>query len=317
MAGRTTTVPVLEGDDATPRAFVGSVQSSRSPAVLRGVDVGPCVARWGDPEYLASKVGAGSTAKVHVARERNMDFRAKNFLYRVMPLQDVFRLAANGSGEEERLYLREVGSDPRGREVARIDRDFPELAKDFRLPDGYFDTSRLFSSVLRVSSPGVRVWTHYDVMDNLYVQVSGRKRAVLWAPDQALNLYMDGDKSRVLEVDGPPSDEFPLFWRASRQEADLLPGDVLFIPAMWFHNMTALDAGVAVNVFWRNLDDKVYDGKDVYGNRDLLPAAKAGRMLDNVIRQLDGLPSDIRDFYGRQLISKIEKRCLASQLHAS
>ena len=43
--------------------------------------------------------------------------------------------------------------------------------------------------------------------------------------------------------DGPPE-------AVQIHVADLAPGDVLFIPAMWFHNMTAQDFGVAVNVFW-------------------------------------------------------------------
>ena len=54
---------------------------------------------------------------------------------------------------------------------------------------------------------------------------------------------MDIDAAENAEV-------FPKFCTAERHVADLAPGDVLFIPAMWFHNMTAQDFGVAVNVFW-------------------------------------------------------------------
>ena len=63
--------------------------------------------------------------------------------------------------------------------------------------------------------------------------------------------------------------------------------------------------------FRRNLDLDAYEKKDAYGNRDLAPAAKAIRMLDNCTRQLDSLPEELRDFYGRILISRIEKRCLS------
>ena len=41
----------------------------------------------------------------------------------------------------------------------------------------------------------------------------------------------------------------------------------MFIPSMWFHNMTAKDFGIAVNLFWKNLADKLYDPKDPYGNK--------------------------------------------------
>jgi tRNA wybutosine-synthesizing protein 5 len=185
------------------------------------------------------------------------------------------------------------------------------------LPELISPASRLFSSVLRVSSGSVRVWTHYDVLDNIYAQVVGSKRAVMWAPDQALNMYLDGDKSAVVDIDAEDenAERFPKFSSAQRHVGDLEPGDLLFIPSMWFHNMTARDFGVAVNIFWKNLDGGgVYDAKDAYGNRDLLPAAKSLRMLDNVMRQLDSLPQELKDFYGRMLIARIEKKCLTSPL---
>ena len=39
---------------------------------------------------------------------------------------------------------------------------FPELIGDLSLPM-FFGEDKFFSSVLRVGSPGVRLWTHYDV----------------------------------------------------------------------------------------------------------------------------------------------------------
>ena len=43
--------------------------------------------------------------------------------------------------------------------------------------------------------------------------------------------------------------------------------------------MKALDAGIAINVFWKNLPEEVYDKKDPYGNKDLLPAAKGFKIV--------------------------------------
>ena len=49
--------------------------------------------------------------------------------------------------------------------------EFPSIAGDFQLPAGLVPADQLFSSVLRLSSPATTVWTHYDIMDNLYCQV--------------------------------------------------------------------------------------------------------------------------------------------------
>jgi hypothetical protein len=50
--------------------------------------------------------------------------------------------------------------------------------------------------------------------------------------------------------------------------------------------------------------------QDFYGNKDLLPGAKALRMLDNVVKQLDLLPPVYKDFYTRMLTAKLEKKGL-------
>ena len=39
---------------------------------------------------------------------------------------------------------------------------------------------------LIVQSAYHQVWTHYDVMDNIYCQVVGHKQAVLWPPWESL-----------------------------------------------------------------------------------------------------------------------------------
>ncbi len=60
--------------------------------------------------------------------------------------------------------------------------------------------SEYFSSCLRISSEGIRLWTHYDIMDNVLCNIRGRKRVVLWEPSdvspyllfRAANFYTGG-----------------------------------------------------------------------------------------------------------------------------
>lgn len=143
------------------------------------------------------------------------------------------------------------------------------------------------------------------------MQVTGCKRVVLFSPQEVNNLYLDGDKSRVLDIDRPDLSTFPLFPQATRHECLLEAGDVLFIPALWFHNVVSLDFSVAVNVFWKYLDTKLYDSKDTYGNKAPLPAQRAQQIVDRALKALEELPDDHKDFYARCLISRIEtKACI-------
>lgn len=297
-------------ENVSPEFFRQEIQPLRRPAIVRGFDLGPCVQKWHRVEYIKQKE-EDRPMKVHLSKEPLMDFRLKNFRYAVMSFYDLLEKAAGpGKDGDELVYLRALGGDEaRGKDATLFQRDFPSLQEDFQ-PPPLFEPEKLFSSVLRVSSADVSVWTHYDITDNVYFQIVGQKRVLMWAPDQALNMYLDGDKSQVTNVDDPDLDQFPKFALTKQYEGILQPGDTLFIPSMWFHNMKALDFGIAINMFWKNFDLKLYDKKDPYGNKDLLPAAKSLRMLDNVIRQLDELPSEIKDFYARLLILKLSKKCL-------
>ena len=50
---RTSPIPVLT--DVTAEEFREKLQPARRPCVLRGLELGTCVERWKDPEYLKSK----------------------------------------------------------------------------------------------------------------------------------------------------------------------------------------------------------------------------------------------------------------------
>ena len=285
------TIPILEY--VTSDQFRMNIQPKRQPVILRGLDVGSCVEKW-SAGYLAEKIG-NKPVSIHVSKTGQMSFlKPKNFEYKTLSFDTlVKRSAAQECHQEfflsstEVYYLRSLGNDARGREVANFSQHYPEISSDFHTPSNFLDEETIFSSVLRVSSKNVQLWTHYDVMDNFLVQVRGRKRAVLFSPEDVTYLYLDGDKSRVVDIDQPDLTVYPEFNKATAFESVMEPGDILFIPALWFHNMTSLDFSVAVNVFWRNLQSEVYDKKDPYGNKDPLPASKVFPDLIGLFLLLD------------------------------
>ncbi|KAI8776077.1 tRNA wybutosine-synthesizing protein 5 isoform X1 [Biomphalaria glabrata] len=299
----------------TTETFTADIYPKREPVILRGLDIGECLRKW-TPSYLASH-GGTQEVKVHVSSSTQMDFINKNFLYRSLPFQEFVKRAFEDEhadyfiAQKEKFYLRALGHDPR-KDVADISVQFPELAQDLTIPQ-VFEREKFFSSVFRIASRGVQLWTHYDIMDNILIQVVGRKKVVLFHPNDVDYLYLNGDKSEVLDVDNPDLSCYPKFIEAKQYRGHLEPGDILFIPALWFHNMTYEDAGVAVNVFWRHLEDKLYDTKDPYGNHDLLPAQRANQIVDRAIKALEELPEEYQEFYAHRLIDRIRHKFLAKQ----
>ena len=63
--------------------------------------------------------------------------------------------------QTEYYYLRALGGNPR-KDIADIKKDFPSLAADIHIPEA-FPEDQFYSSVFRMASAGVQLWTHYDV----------------------------------------------------------------------------------------------------------------------------------------------------------
>ncbi|XP_005989578.1 tRNA wybutosine-synthesizing protein 5 [Latimeria chalumnae] len=300
--------------DVDKELFLQEIYPLRKPAVLKGIDLGLCTSKW-TVDYI-SKAGGNRDVKVHVSSVPQMDFIKKNFAYRTLPFNEFVQRAAEEKhtqyffSEDEKYYLRSLGEDPR-KDIADIKKQFPSLAEDINIPE-FFEEERFFSSVFRISSPGLQLWTHYDVMDNLLIQVTGRKRVVLYSPRDAPCLYLTGDKSEVLDVDNPDLSKYPDFPKARRYECYLEPGSVLFIPALWFHNTVAVEFGVGVNVFWKHLQSECYDKTDTYGNKDPTAASRAMQILNRALKTLEELPDEYRDFYARRMVLRIQSKAYST-----
>jgi len=66
-----------------------------------------------------------------------------------------------------------------------------------------------------------------------------------------LFLIQGGQQSQVIFDDPESLKKFPKFKDAKAVEAILEPGDVLYLPPLWFHHVTALDMSVSVTVWSR------------------------------------------------------------------
>ena len=106
-----------------------------------------------------------------------------------------------------------------------------------------------------------RIAAHQDVPDNLACVVAGRRRVILFPPDQLENLYVGpldhtpaGQAVSLVDFASPDLGRFPRFVDALRGafQAELGAGDAVFIPSMWWHHMEGLEAfNVLVNYWWR------------------------------------------------------------------
>lgn len=238
-------------------AFEAEVVSPCRPVILRGA-----VVSWPVAEAAVSSKNALLNTLVHLAAPIAVDlfvgapeiggryFYAPgldgfNFEHRSMPLPEAIAAIGAAVPGSASLYL---GSIP-----AAV--GFPgfEVAHPMPwLPAGA--GPRLWLGT------GSTIACHHDRADNLAVCVAGRRRFTLFPPDAIGDLYVGPIDHTMagqpvgLAVGSPPGDpQWPRFdkWRDRALVAELEPGDALYLPKLWWHQVEATgDFNLLVNYWW-------------------------------------------------------------------
>jgi histone arginine demethylase JMJD6 len=83
------------------------------------------------------------------------------------------------------------------------------------------------------------------------MQIYGRKEFIIYPPDQTSLLYPSPAKpnrSLLDDIDQPDLTKFPLFAKATPTTFVLEPGEMLFIPSMWWHTTRMLTPCISISV---------------------------------------------------------------------
>jgi hypothetical protein len=117
----------------------------------------------------------------------------------------------------------------------------------------------------------VHTRTHNDRDHNLACVLAGRRRFLLFPPDQLANLYVgpidNPPPLSLVDPEAPDLARFPRFADAlaTARVAFLDPGDALFIPRLWWHHVTSLSPfNAMVNYWWGDDATGVEQPHDVF-----------------------------------------------------
>lgn len=106
-----------------------------------------------------------------------------------------------------------------------------------------------------IGQPNVIAHTHYDGYHNFYAQLYGRKKFTLLRPTQWPGLYPypflhpSHAQAQVNLSRLEDAKEFPLSSQLEVYEVTLEPGDLLYMPPLWFHYVQSLSVSISVNVW--------------------------------------------------------------------
>lgn len=171
---------------------------------------------------------------------------------RTLKLPEALDLICNNTDKSIKHYLMQKSMSVQ----------FPELLSDAQLPI-YANKKLNYFVNLWIGESGIVSQAHYDCSDNFLTQIFGRKRVRLFSPLDSINMYPSaidddclGDKtashiSQIQDTDFVNAQDFPDFKYAVCYEGIISPGDLLYIPAGWWHEVKSLETSISVNYWWK------------------------------------------------------------------
>jgi hypothetical protein len=251
-AGTFAAIDHINFSDVTARVFQERYASKSKPVVIHGAfdDVA---------EWSLDSISEGLRGREYQVRIYGQHYRAKPKRewkryceLKAYLVEDYVRLLRDRTAHRHNMYMAQVpfGQTQLG-EVIRSRVSQLEVRCDLR------------------PSTDVNLWLgpgghteplHFDMAHGTLMQLHGSKRVILFPPGQTANLYPFPFNAAIppnfsqVDTDKPDPLAFPKYGQAleHRCEVVLTWGEVLFIPATWWHEVSALgdDYVCSVNRFW-------------------------------------------------------------------
>jgi hypothetical protein len=219
------------------------VRCERPVIVRGGVRDWPPSYKW-TPEYLKAMYGTRAV-KIGVSTNGNYVDYAERLKIGIEPEiafpKAIDRIFTPGNAEEKCR----IAQEPLAKWGA-LHEESPPIRYVLR---------KVIDKNIWLGSAGNVTKTHYDMMDNINIQLRGRKEIILFPSTQLKELYPRSawnymsNFSRV-EIETPDLSRYPQFSRATPLRAILEPGDFIYIPIYWWHQFRTLEASINVNFWW-------------------------------------------------------------------
>lgn len=236
--------------DLSAEAFLEQYYAPGRPVILSGaIDSWPALSKW-TPEYLRDLVGS-ATIECQGGRKANAKFELeKDSHKRQMPFDEFIDQIVATSGND--LYLTAYNSAANAAALAPLAADMGEIEAVLDRPGAQNP------GMIWIGPKGTFTPLHHDLTNNLIVQVVGRKRVVMASPAETPKLYnrlhVFSDVGNVTDPDLDRS-AYPKVADARLHEVVMEPGEALFVPIGWWHQVEALDFSVSLtftNFRWPN-----------------------------------------------------------------
>jgi hypothetical protein len=230
--------------------FLGRYYAVNRPVILTGeMTDWPALTLW-TPDYLKARVGS---RPIQYQGERSNDprFEMDKDAHRREEPFDAFidRIQQPGAGNN--AYITAYNSAGNAQALAPLTEDQRPLDR-FLDPNGGHPNGMMW-----IGPAGTFTALHHDLTNNLIAQVVGRKRILLLPAAEVGRLYNHQHVfSELTDLENIPDlGRYPRLPGVRAYQIDLEPGEILFVPLAWWHQVKALDFSVTLtytNFRWPN-----------------------------------------------------------------
>jgi hypothetical protein len=230
--------PIARRDHPNREAFLREFASTSTPVIITGA-----MKRW----------NSLSRWSLDFFRERYGSLQVPVQVWTTRRYEDM-RFAYT----DLRRYLERLNESEAGATHYLAAFDFfvqaPELAQDIEVP-AYFDRRSMHEPLFFLAPAGVVTPLHYDLCHNVIAQNSGKKHFVLVSPRHGSLLYHPSLRSPYywvspVDAESPDLVRYPRFAGVEVLDCILEPGEMLFIPGGWWHQVRALEEGISLSFFF-------------------------------------------------------------------
>jgi ribosomal protein L16 Arg81 hydroxylase len=219
--------------------FLERYYATNTPVIITGMmQDWPAIEKW-SPEFLKTHYGE---AKVEIQTNRASDQHYEinaNHHKRTVPLGEYVDMVLDG-GESNDYYL------VAGNQNLERDR-LKGLLDDVRLPD-FLDPTQIQQRVFFWFGPsGTVTPLHHDHMNVMMAQVVGRKRWRLISPNATPVVYNEIGVYSQVDLENIDYEKYPLFKQAQVLETIVEPGELIFVPVGWWHQVVGLDVSLSLS----------------------------------------------------------------------
>lgn len=197
----------------------------------------PAMARW-SPQDLRARFGH---LQVEVQAERgadpNYEVNKLDHRHSVRLADFVDQVLAGGVTND---YYLTANNEMLGRP------EFAPILADIGSLPAFCDRSQLAQRCSFWFGPaGTVTPLHHDTLMLCHTQIVGRKRWRFISPLQTPLLYNHFEVYSPIDIDRPDLNRYPLFEQATVLEVVVEPGETVFLPLGWWHQVTALDVSLS------------------------------------------------------------------------